>query len=67
METNTANQIAQKPAIEATYFERLVAHAMQGSITCDGSQAPETHAEYAIRVPTACVAKLAALQNKAQQ
>ena len=55
----TPNELARKPASEATFFEAAVVALMKGSITCDGKLSPERHADYAIQATAVLFDKLA--------
>jgi hypothetical protein len=62
----TPNDIASKPASEATFLEEVAKIALGSSIARDGVMSPAVHADYAVKVAEALVNKLAQRQAGAK-
>lgn len=60
----TPEQLANKPADQATFLEQTAAGVLRGSVVGDGDIPPQQHATYAVRLAWALMKELASFQGE---
>jgi hypothetical protein len=59
----TPNELARKPASEATLYEEVSARLLQASVTLDGRVEPQVHVSTAFRIADLYIQELAERQG----